>query len=322
MERVLVAGETLVDFLPVGGEDLADCDGFRHRPGGAPANVAVGLSHLGTRPAFWTRLCEDAFGEYLGDRLEAAGLPDRFLQQIPHANTTLAMVTPSAARDPEFAFYGDSEGSFGFEAGVVTDADLDETAWVHVGGVALTHPEGARATVDLVDRAASAGCIVSLDPNLRPDRLTDGVGRIREDLQAILSQSDVVCCSRSECAWLDGIEAASAGAGARELLHRGPHTAFVTDGEDGAALRASESAPWGSASASHAAFDVDVVDPTGAGDAFTAAVIDRLSRNRDGEDIEGLLAFASAAGAVAVRQRGAMAGLPTESAVRAFLDAQ
>ena len=39
-----VAGETPVEFVPDTGETLRDVDGYRHRPGGAPANVAVGLA--------------------------------------------------------------------------------------------------------------------------------------------------------------------------------------------------------------------------------------------------------------------------------------
>jgi fructokinase len=331
MERVLVAGETLVDLFPVGPGGLAECDGFQHRPGGAPANVTVGLARLGTRTTFWTRLCGDAFGDYLGDALEREGVADRLVRRIPGANTTLAVVTPSADAndaddadtdaDPEFAFYGDSAGTFGFETGVVTDSKLAETCWIHVGGVALTHPDGARAMVDLVERAQAADCTVSFDPNFRPDRLTD-VDRTREDVQRVLAHCDVVCSSRAECAWLDGVDATGADEGARALLDQGPHTAFVTDGADGAAVHASEAAPWGSTSASHAGFEVDTVDPTGAGDAFTAAVTHRLAEEPATGDLESVLTFASAAGACAVQDRGAMAGLPTAEGVEAVLESR
>jgi fructokinase len=318
MERVLVAGETLVDLFPAAGGDLAHCEGFNHRPGGAPANVAVGLERLGTHPAFWTRLGGDAFGDFLGDVLESEGLPDRLVRRIPAANTTLAVVTPGGDSDPEFDFYGDSAGSLAFETGVVSDAELADAAWVHVGGVALTHSEGARATVDLVERAESANCVVSFDPNVRPDRLDD-VERTREDVEAVLATCDVICCSRAECAWLDGSDAPSADGGARELIDRGPHTAFVTDGADGAAVVASEDAPWGAARAAHDGFDVDAVDPTGAGDAFTAAVIHRLAGDGEADDLDSVLAFAGAAGAMAVQERGAMAGLPIETDIEEFL---
>jgi fructokinase len=63
---------------------------------------------------------------------------------------------------------------------------------------------------------------------------------------------------------------------------------------------------------------VEAVDPTGAGDAFTAAVIHRLAGGAD-VNLDAVLAFASAAGASAVQERGAMAGLPSEADVEAFL---
>lgn len=46
-------GELLIDFVPtVGGLSLADAPAFKKAPGGAPANVAVGIAKLGGNAAF------------------------------------------------------------------------------------------------------------------------------------------------------------------------------------------------------------------------------------------------------------------------------
>lgn len=46
-------GELLIDFVPtVGGLSLADAPAFKKAPGGAPANVAVGIARLGGNAAF------------------------------------------------------------------------------------------------------------------------------------------------------------------------------------------------------------------------------------------------------------------------------
>jgi len=67
-------------------------------------------------------------------------------------------------------------------------------------------------------------------------------------------------------------------------------------------------------------FPVDAVDPTGAGDAFTAATISRLIRNSwTGLSITDVM-YASAAGAIATTRRGAMSSLPREAEVTAFLN--
>ena len=50
---VVCFGEVLIDFVPtVGGVSLAEAPAFKKAPGGAPANVAVGMSRLGGSSAF------------------------------------------------------------------------------------------------------------------------------------------------------------------------------------------------------------------------------------------------------------------------------
>ena len=104
---------------------------------------------------------------------------------------------------------------------------------------------------------------------------------------------------------------------AQALCERGPHTAFVTLGAKGAVAHATASAPWGPAEATHSGFEVDAVDTTGAGDAFTAASIASLS---DGESVSATLEFASAVAALATTDAGAMAALPDREQVAAFRD--
>jgi len=53
--EVLVAGETLIDFLPDRSGSLSAVESFSRRAGGAPANVAVGLARLDRTPWFCTR---------------------------------------------------------------------------------------------------------------------------------------------------------------------------------------------------------------------------------------------------------------------------
>lgn len=50
---VVCFGELLIDFVPtVSGVSLAEAPGFKKAPGGAPANVAVGIARLGGSSAF------------------------------------------------------------------------------------------------------------------------------------------------------------------------------------------------------------------------------------------------------------------------------
>jgi len=63
---VVCFGEMLIDFVPtVGGVSLAEAPTFKKAPGGAPANVAVGISKLGGSSAFIGKVHLDMVLGYL-----------------------------------------------------------------------------------------------------------------------------------------------------------------------------------------------------------------------------------------------------------------
>ncbi|SDK22586.1 carbohydrate kinase family protein [Natronorubrum texcoconense] len=339
---VLVAGETLIDFLPERPGPLEDVPGFERRPGGAPANVAVGLARLEHAPQFWTRVGDDPFGRYLESTLSEAGLPTRFVERDPDAKTTLAFVTHDETGDREFSFYRDGTADTRLEPGRVDDATLAEFEWVHAGGVTLASGASREATLDLLERASAAGCTTSFDPNFRPELWPDAETFARVGRDA-LAHVDVCKATVEELERL-GFDAGSVSTGsgsvskaeriARAVLENGgeedgPHTVFVTRGGEGAVGLSSPRAPWptvdpGSTTAEtdlrlvdHPGFDVDVVDTTGAGDAFVAGVIAGL---RDDRSLEATLAFANAVAATTTTGTGAMTALPTRGAVDSILE--
>ncbi len=316
MSGILVAGETLIDFVPERAGPLADVPGFERRPGGAPANVAVALARLESPPLFWTRVGADPFGRYLERTLTDHGLPDRFLERDPTAKTSLAFVTHDETGDREFTFYRDGTADTRLEPSRVDDATLADCEWVHAGGVALASGSARAATLDLLERAAAADCTVSFDPNLRPELWSDE-GSFASVVGDALAHVDVCLATETELAAL-GFEGESARALARATIEEGPvHTAFVTRGSAGSVAVAGSDAPWPAATAEHPGFAVDAVDTTGAGDAFVAGAIVAL---RDGRDLETTVTFANAVGARATTARGGMTALPTREEAAALLE--
>ncbi len=311
VSELLVAGETLIDFLPERPGSLREVETFTRRPGGAPANVAVGLAALGETPWFWTRVGSDPFGGTLLETLTHHGLPERFFERDPDAKTTLAFVSHDERADREFSFYRDGTADTRMEPGTVDDDLLERVSWVHLGGVTLASEPSRAATLDLAARACEAGCTVSFDPNARPELWSS-----REEFAAlveeILPHVDVLKATPEDLA-----EAGIDGEGeapARAACDRGPHTTLLTLGGEGALAVATEEAPW-SGKATHAGYRVDPVDTTGAGDAFTARVIAALS---GGEDVERAVAFGNAVAATTTTAEGAMTALPDRERVERF----
>jgi fructokinase len=323
--RVLVAGETLVDFLPDSDVPLAAVDGFTRHPGGAPANVAVRLAQLEEPPWFWTRVGADPFGQFLVETLADRGVPDRFVERDPDAKTTLAFVSGAdeesatvdddpigevtEAADPRFTFYRDGTADTRLQPGRVPDETLETVEWVVLGGVLLASEPSRSAVFDLAERAGDRDCTVVFDPNGRPELWPDA--DFETQVRRLLPLVDVVKTTPEDLT--PAGFAADPDELASELHDVGVHTVFRTAGDAGSAVSASDDAPWGPTRASHAGYEVDAVDTTGAGDAFTAGVVAALA---DGErDMEQTLARANAVAAASTTRRGGMSELPDPTTV-------
>ncbi|WP_435147435.1 carbohydrate kinase family protein [Halobaculum sp. P14] len=303
------AGEAVETGVGVGGAAA-----YRRRPGGAPANVAVGLARLGAPAALWTRVGDDGFGDFLAERLDAAGVPGRFVERDPDAPTGLAVVGRDADGDRRFSLYLDGTAATRLRPGGVDDA-LAAVSWLHVGGVDLAYEPARTAVFDLLERAP-ADATVSFDPNARPSLWT--AFDYADTLDRALGLVDVVVASPEDVAPAGyGGDADSETALAAALTGAGPHTALVTRGGAGAVAVSTPEAPWGAATVEHAGFDADVVDTTGAGDAFTAGAIAALSAGRD---VDAAVRFANAVGAAATTAEGAMTALPTRDEIDRLLD--
>lgn len=315
MTDILVAGETLIDFLPGASGPLADVESFSRRAGGAPANVAVGLAHLDADVAFWTRIGTDPFGDYLAAVLDEHGLPDAYVERDPDAKTTLAFVSLGADADREFSFYREESADTRMEAGAVPDADLADTGWVHADVLSLDAEPSRGGVLDLMERAGRSGATVSFDPNARPERWDEF--DLRESVERGFALADVVKATPEDLreAGFEG-EAPEL---ARRVCEFGPRTCLLTLGAEGAYAYAAPDSPWGDGEAeteaTHGGYAVDPVDTTGAGDAFTAGAVAALSA---GESLAEALAFANAVAATTTTAAGAMTALPDRETVRAF----
>ncbi len=312
--RVIVAGETLVDFIPATCGPLADVETFDRRAGGAPANVAVGLTRLGEPPWLCSTISTDPFGDFLAGRLASEGVPDRFLTRVDRP-TALAFVSHDAEGDREFSFYREGTADVHFETDAVDENALAAADWLVVGGVTLTVEPARSATVELVERARDAGCRVAFDPNTREELWSEDPTPTLERMLALI---DLLKTTRDD---FEPTTLASDDDGfARRLLNRGPDTVLLTEGAAGATVVAGPDSPWGAGQWSHPGYDPEsVVDTTGAGDAFLAGAVAALA---DGASPTETLAFANAVATLTTTESGAMAALPSEAAVKQFMEAR
>ncbi len=170
------------------------------------------------------------------------------------------------------------------------------------------------ATLELQERASDK-CIVSLDPNWRPD-LWDSREDFAVVLRGALSNVDFLIASEEDLA-AAGFTATEPSTLAETVAANGPDTVVITLGDAGA-LCYGTSTSQVPGLARHEGYEVDVVDTTGAGDAFLAGMIASLTHGV--KDPERALRLANAVGAVATTQPGAVTALSSLDDVRRFYD--
>jgi len=308
---VLVAGETLVDFIPESTGPLAEIETFHRRPGGAPANVAVGLARLGETPWLCTTLSTDPFGEFLADTLATEGIPKKYITHTDKP-TALAFVSHGADADREFSFHRELTADTVLQTDVVDTATLQRLDWVVVGGVTLSAEPSRSATFELVERAREAGCGIVFDPNTRPELWTKH-NDMTLTIERMLRYTDVLKATAED---FEPTAIATDGEFVERLRAYGPQLVFLTEGKSGARAVGGPASPWGVGEWHHPGYQLDgVVDTTGAGDAFVAGMVAALA-DRKGPDET--LAFANAVAAVSTTESGAMNALADRPAVELF----
>jgi len=269
---ILVCGEALVDLVPatgpVPGTGLIPRAAAVARPGGSPANVAVGLGRLGVAVALLTRLSTDHNGELIRAHLEQS-----------HVDLSLAVRTPDPATvatvtlDPA----GDAAYTFGIAGGAddgwcLADlpAELPAGAPLFVSGaLALAIPAMAATVTALLARERGHR-LLALDPNPRP-ALTPDRATLLSTLDEWLALADLVKVSEEDLAWT--FPGQSPAEVARRWRAAGPSLVVVTRGADGVYALG----PAGPVELP--APPVELVDTVGAGDAFTAGLLAGLDRS-------------------------------------------
>ncbi|HCM9647313.1 TPA: aminoimidazole riboside kinase [Enterobacter bugandensis] len=291
MEKIWVLGDAVVDLLPDGEGKLLQC------PGGAPANVAVGIARLGGKSAFIGRVGDDPFGRFMVKTLADERVNVTHMRLDPAHRTSTVVVDLDDHGERSFTFMVRPSADLFLEPADLPTFSAGE--WLHVCSIALSAEPSRSATFQAMDAIRKAGGYVSFDPNIRPDLWPDE-NALRRCLEQALQSADVVKLSVEELAFLTGD--ADVREGLNTLMQRCPaRLVLVTQGKEGVIA-------WHQGAVKHyPATPVQCVDTTGAGDAFVAGLLYGLAA---GQELVPAIALAQRCGALATTAKGAMTALP------------
>lgn len=316
MPKALCIGELLIDFVSTTPDvTLAEAPGFVKAPGGAPANVAVGLAKLGIDAGFIGKVGADAFGNFLSDTLQQNSVDTAYLIAGETSRTTLAFVATRSDGMKDITFYRHPGADIQLSPDEIDTGYIQSAELFHYGSVSLSHSPSREATLHAIQSAKASGAMLSYDPNLRL-MLWDNADDAKHWIWEVMPYADVVKISEEEWEFVTGDTELTGGI--ERILGLGVTLLVVTLGERGCYYTN------GIADGYVDGFAVDVVDTLGAGDAFVAAMLMQLMKHEnlqslDTSLLEAIMRYANAAGALATQKVGVIPALPTPPEIELFL---
>ena len=300
--KITVVGSFNTDLLvrtprmPVKGETILGGD-YQTGPGGKGANQAVAAARLNADVTMVVKIGMDDLGDRAEENLRKEGIHPDFILRTDATHTGVAFIIVD----------DEGENMIVVAAGANTILTPDDVVAareaIAASHILLVELESPMETVEQALRIAhDAGVQTLLNP--APGRPL---------APALLAMVDVLTPNETEAQIITGCpitDLSEAEAAARQLLGMGVGTVVITLGVNGALIVSSDVVKHVPGRR------VEVVDTTGAGDAFNGALAVALAEGRSMVDA---VAFANAAAALQVTKVGTAPAMPYRAEVEAFL---
>lgn len=230
--KVWVLGDAVVDLLPESEGRLLRC------PGGAPANVAVGIARLGGISGFIGRVGDDPFGRFMRHTLQQELVDVSHMRLDGEHRTSTVVVDLDDQGERTFTFMVRPSADL-----FLAKEDLPQftaNQWLHVCSIALSAEPSRSTTFAAMEKIKLAGGRVSFDPNIRPDLWQDQE-LLHACLDRALRMANVVKLSEEELVFISGSD--DLAQGIASITARYQPGAAGHQGQSGRACRSSSSLP-------------------------------------------------------------------------------
>jgi len=291
MGQVWVAGEVLIDLIPVGAVP-------KPVVGGGPANTAKAVAKLGIYTQFIEGFSTDDFGQMAKKELIAEGVKLDYVK-YSDKSTCLAIVSLSESGSATYRFIIENTATFDFTSDWLPKPQTDLPSLLHIGTLATMIEPGASVLFEWAQSVAKVAPVV-FDPNIRPAVISDRKQYLAQ-VEQWVAISSAVKVSDDDLKWLyPSLDIEQV---VNDWISKGPSLIVVTYGEKGLiGYRKNESC-------SVDAIKVVVADTVGAGDTVGAILVEAIVK--DGLDsltglrLETMLKRAAKAAAITVSRVGA-----------------
>ncbi len=289
---------------------FSDVTQFNKHVGGSPANIAVGMSKLGAKLGFIGKVSDDVVGGFVKEYLAEQGVDVSGVTLDDTGTRTSLAITEMRADNCAVVIYRNNAADLALTPQDVSSDYIASARMLVVSGTALSTSPSRDAVFAAIDVATANNNLVVLDLDYRAYTWTS-LAEAAEVYQRAAASAHVLIGNNEEFEVMGVPAGSDPERTAQSCLQGRTHTVLIKAGEAGSSIFSADGTCF-----TQGRYNVDVVKPFGAGDAYAAAICAGLIQ---GLSLQECVARGSAAAAIVVAGYSCSAASPDTQALEKFM---
>ena len=292
---VFAIGELLVDMISDDYDADNSCNKYSRYFGGSPANITMNIKRLGGNPIISASVGNDRLGEFLINNLKKNNINTEFINKVNNS-TSMVLVTKSK-ETPLPIFYRSADYNLEYNSDI--DSTLKNSKIVHFSCWPISQSKSRKMIERVIEEARKNNVLIGFDPNYHEMIWEEGHDGI-EYIKNLIGKLDIIKPSEVDAERIFGPDTPENHVD--KFIQCGAKLVIMTLGKDGAIVSN------GTETIKFKTLATEVVDTTGAGDAFWGGFYTALTSNYP---LKEALNIGFATSAFKLKNVGAIAELPS-----------
>ena len=292
---VFAIGELLVDMISDDYDADNSCNKYSRYFGGSPANITMNIKRLGGNPIISASVGNDRLGEFLINNLKKNNINTEFINKVNNS-TSMVLVTKSK-ETPLPIFYRSADYNLEYNEDI--GSILKNSKIVHFSCCPISQKKSRKVIEKVIEEARKNNVLIGFDPNYHEMIWEEGHDGI-EYIKNLIGKLDIIKPSEVDAERIFGPDTPENHVD--KFIQCGAKLVIMTLGKDGAIVSN------GTETIKFKTLATEVVDTTGAGDAFWGGFYTALTSNYP---LKEALNIGFATSAFKLKNVGAIAELPS-----------
>ena len=292
---VFAIGELLVDMISDDYDADNSCNKYSRYFGGSPANITMNIKRLGGNPIISASVGNDRLGEFLINNLKKNNINTEFINKVNNS-TSMVLVTKSK-ETPLPIFYRSADYNLEYNEDI--GSILKNSKIVHFSCWPISQKKSRKVIEKVIEEARKNNVLIGFDPNYHEMIWEEGHDGI-EYIKNLIGKLDIIKPSEVDSERIFGPDTPENHVD--KFIQCGAKLVIMTLGKDGAIVSN------GTETIKFKTLATEVVDTTGAGDAFWGGFYTALTSNYP---LKEALNIGFATSAFKLKNVGAIAELPS-----------